>query len=154
MTPTYSLLDVMFASHVEPMPFAQRDYQLLAMYNGLAAVECGANPTKDDWRVLVDAVNMTETLVEKFKVAHDSDDLLLDAVMALAAAGKRAHRGLPIRLDARGIQAVRAVLTDYRALLEVLPHRTMIKCHRATEKRIREIQRGKPAPHDVEVTSL
>jgi hypothetical protein len=44
-----------------------------------------------------------------------------------------------MRLDGPGLQAVRAVLEDYQAALECLPARTMVRCHRATEKRIREI---------------
>lgn len=42
-------------------------------------------------------------------------------------------------VDGPGITAVRAVLEDYQAALETLPHRTMVRCHRATEKRIREV---------------
>ncbi|MBP3980829.1 DNA cytosine methyltransferase [Acidovorax sp. JG5] len=35
--------------------------------------------------------------------------------------------------------AVHAVLDDYQTALEALPARTMVRCHRMTEKRIREI---------------
>jgi hypothetical protein len=46
------------------------------------------------------------------------------------------------------------VLEDYAALLDVLPARTMIHCHRLTEKRIHEMLDGKRKPHDVEITSM
>lgn len=151
--PTYSLFDAMFASPTEPMPFPMRDYQLLAMYNGLDKLTNDDSPTKDDWRVICDAVNMTETLIET-GVAEDTDGLLHDATEAMAQAGKRAHVGCPLRLDGPGLIAVRAILTDYRAMLEVLSHRTMVACHRATEKRIREIQAGRKRDNDVEVVNL
>ena len=55
---------------------------------------------------------------------------------------------------AHAIQAVRAVLRDYAELIEVLPARTMVRCHRLTEKRILNILQGKLRPHDVEITRL
>lgn len=62
--------------------------------------------------------------------------------------------GGPIRLDGAGIQAVRAVLSDYADVLEALPARTMVRCHRLTEKRIHDILQGRLRPHDVEITRL
>jgi hypothetical protein len=72
----------------------------------------------------------------------------------MAMAGKRNMAGGAIRLDGAGIQAVRAVLEDYAALLDMLPARTMIRCHRLTEKRIHELLDGKRKPHDVEITAV
>lgn len=80
------------------------------------------------------------------------DSTLADAVRALAVAGQRHKReGKPIRLDGPGIQAVRAVLASYAELLEVLPARTMYRCHRLTEQRIHAILDGRKQPHDVEI---
>jgi hypothetical protein len=62
--------------------------------------------------------------------------------------------GSVIRLDGAGIQAVRAILEDYAALLDVLPARVMIRCHRLTEKRLHDLMEGKRKPHDVEITSI
>lgn len=73
---------------------------------------------------------------------------------ALAMAGKRHLAGGQIRLDGRGIQVVRAVLEDYAAVLSTLPERTMVQCHRDTEKRLRAILAGKRRPHDVEVMAI
>jgi hypothetical protein len=36
----------------------------------------------------------------------------------------------------------------------MLPARTMIRCHRLTEKRIHELLDGKRKPHDVEITAI
>ena len=150
----YTILDEMMASPTEPLPAEYRRHQLTRMYDGLAAMETGASPTTDDWRVVSDAVNLMETLIETMKVCEDESGLLLDAITALAMAGRRNLTGAAIRLDGVGIQAVRAILEDYAALIDVLPARTMIRCHRLTETRLHELMAGKRKPHDVEVTAL
>jgi len=150
---TYTLLDVMTASPTEPTPRDKVLYQLTRMYAGLRAIELDKAPSTDDWRVCSDAVNLMETLVDRGYV-RDSSGLLHDAVMALATAGRRHRAGGAIRLDGAGIQAVRAVLEDYSSALEQLSHRTMVMCHRETERRISEIHAGHSRPHDVEVMSL
>lgn len=149
----YTLLDEISASTTEPLPEHKRRFQLTRMHAGLAAIERAQQPALDDWRVCADAVNLMETLVAMGELA-DASGLLPDAVRALAAAGGRHHAGHAIRLDAPGIQAIRAVLEDYAAALEALPARTVIRAHRATEKRIRDILADKRRAHDVEVMDL
>lgn len=151
--PTYSAVDMLNASDAEPMPLASRVHQLSRMYLGLRAIETADAPDIDDWRVCSDAVNLMETLIAA-NLAQDSSGLLADAVAALANAGRRHRAGGQIRLDGAGIVAVRAVLEDYATVLAQLPHRTMIGCHRATEKRIRAILSGHRQPHDIEVMDL
>jgi len=152
-TQTYTLLDALQASPTAPMPEAKRLHQLTIMWLGLAALEQGKDPSRQDWRVCSDAVNLLETLVLQGQ-AQDASGLLMDAIAALAMAGKRHLRGGPLRLDGPGIAAVRAVLEDYSALLDVLPERAVIACHRATERRLREIYAGKAQKHDVEIIGL
>lgn len=150
----YTILDEMMASPTEPLPMEYRRYQLTRMYEGLAAMEKAPSPTTDDWRVVSDAVNLMETLIETMQVCEDSSGLLMDAITAMAHAGRRNTAGGAIRLNGAGIQAVRAVLEDYAALLDVLPARVMIRCHRLTEKRLHEMLGGKRKPHDVEITAI
>jgi hypothetical protein len=150
----YTLFDEMAASPTDLLPQDWRTYQLTRMYEGLAAMEKAPTPTTDDWRVVSDAVNLMETLIVDMKVCEDTSGLLMDAITAMAMAGKRNMAGGAIRLDGAGIQAVRAVLEDYAALLDMLPARTMIRCHRLTEKRIHELLDGKRKPHDVEITAV
>ena len=159
----YSLLDVMMASPTQPLPEELRRHQLTRMHGGLEAMEKAPAPTTDDWRVVSDAVNIMETLVNNGPWLDcdgdpveitDASGLLQDAVTAMAMAGKRHKDGGNIRLDGAGIQAVRGVLADYSDLLEALPARTMIKAHRDTERRIHEILAGKKQPHDVTVMKL
>ena len=151
------------ASPSEPIPAEDRRHQLTRMYNGLAAMETAPAPTTNDWRVVSDTVNLMETLTvtnngwwigcdgEPVQV-KDASGLLMDAVTALAMAGRRNLAGGAIRLDGAGINAVRAILEDYADLLDVLPARVMIRCHRLTEKRLHELMAGKRKPHDVEVS--
>ncbi len=151
---TYTYLHELMASATEPMPKAYRISQLTRMWSGLASIETSPKPTANDWRVVSDAVNLLETLIE-MGVAEDSTGLLHDATRALAIAGARhLETGAPIRLDGAGIQAVRAVLESYAEILEQIPHRTAIAAHRRTEKRIQEIYEGKRRPHDVEVMAI
>jgi hypothetical protein len=150
----YSMLDEMMASPTEPLAQEKRQYQLLRMYEGLRALEIAPEPSTEDWRVVSDAVNLMETLILEMKICEDTSGLLMDAITAMAKAGQRNLAGGAIRLDGPGIQAVRAVLRDYAELVEVLPARTMVRCHRLTEKRILNILQGKLRPHDVEITRL
>jgi hypothetical protein len=150
---TYSLWDELNASPFEPTPARIRTHQLSVMWQGLASIETQPEPSTNDWRVCSDAANLMETLIT-MGVVEDTSGLLMDAITALAMAGRRAQAGKPIRLDGAGIQAVRAVLEDYASVLEVVPQRTMIQAHRKTERRIREILAGKRQPHDIEVLRL
>ena len=159
----YNLMDVLMASPTQPLQDNLRRHQLTRMLGGLAAIKEGEKPTTDDWRVVSDAVNIMETLVNNGPwldcdgdpvEINDASGQLQDAVTALAMAGKRHRAGGNIRLDGEGIFACAAVLHVYRDLLEVLPARTMIKAHRETERRIHEILTGKKKPHDVEVMDL
>lgn len=159
----YSLFDILLASPSKPLDEPLQRHQLTRMLGGLAAIKEGANPTTDDWRVVSDAVNIMETLVNNGPWLDcegdpveitDASGLLQDAVAAMAMAGKRHQAGGNIRLDGAGIHACTSVLHDYRDLLAALPARTMINAHRDTERRIHEILAGKKQPHDVEVLSL
>lgn len=161
----YNHWNELFASATEPLDEASRTHQLSRMWGGLHALEKAAQPTTDDWRVCSDAVNLLETLVTHNQghwldcdgdVVHvrDESGLLMDAITALAEAGKRHREGKALRLSAAGIVAVRAVLEDYAACIAALPERSMIKAHRLTEQRIHEILQGRKNPKDVEVVEL
>lgn len=151
---TYTLVDEMMASPKSPLPECSRLHQLTVMWQGLASMETGDAPTNNDWRVVSDAVNLMETLVKEMAICEDATGLLPDAVTALALAGRRKWAGGALRLDGPGIQAVRAVLENYADLLEVLPHRVVVRCHRITERRMLKIMHGVRQPHDVEVIAL
>jgi len=132
------------------------------MYQGLRSMEVADKPSINDWEVVSDAVNMLEMLTstnggwwldcdgDKVQI-KDTSGLLPDAVLAMANAGRRYMEHGVLRLDAQGIATIRAVLEDYAALIQVMPARVMIHCHRRVEKRMQEIMRGQTKPHDVVV---
>lgn len=152
---TYTLVDEITASPTHPLPEASRTHQLTMMWQGLRNLETAPTPSNNDWRVVSDAVNLMETFIRELRICEDTGGLLDDAVLALAMAGKRkVDEGKAIRLDGPGIQATRAILEDYAALLDVLPHRMVVRCHRMTERRIRKVLHGIKQPHDVEVMDL
>ena len=130
----YSLIAELFASPTDPMPKASRNHTLMRVYSGLRSLERDADPSVDDWKAINEAAFLMETLVT-MGICADSG-LLSEATIALTLAGCRKIEGKPLRLDAHGIQAVRGLLEDYKTVLEALPHRTMVQCHRATEKRL------------------
>jgi hypothetical protein len=148
----YSLMDELMASATEPMPKTKQRYQLTRMYEGLRAMETAPEPTVDDWRVVSDAVNLMETLIYEMKICEDTNGLLKDAMKALEGAGNRSINGKGIRLDANGITAVRSILEDYASIIDTLPHRTMVNCHRLTEKRLWAIIEGRRKPHDIHIS--
>lgn len=159
----YSKMHELMASPTQPMPAHTRAQQLKRMADALHEMTTAPQPGTWTWRVLSDAVNLLETLVlcgeapikdtatGKTIASHwrgcdgnpvevaDTTGLLADAIAAMAKAGERSFDGHPLRLDGPGLQAVRAVLEDYQAALEFLPARTMVRCHRQTEQRLRKI---------------
>ena len=142
--PTYSQWDILLADPVNPMSPEKRRHQLTRMHIGLSALEHDAAPTADDWRLMSDCVNLTETLVN---MGHLQDDtgLLRDAIKGLAVSGARhVDEGLPLRLDGRGLNALRTVLASYTEAIETLPERVMVQAHARTERRIADmLLRGK-----------
>ena len=153
-TPRYSWIECQLASPTEPMPPEKRRHQLSRMWGGLAAIESGDNPNRDDWRLCSDAVNLLDTLIDAGH-AEDAQGLLPDAVEALAEAALRHRPGqVPIWLDATGVQLVRAVLEDYAELLAVISHRTMLETQNATDRRIWDIQQGRMLARDVMVVAI
>ncbi len=158
----YSKMHELLASPSEPMAAATRRHQLTRMADALHEMMHAPAPSLNAWRVISDAVNLLETLVlhgeapiknasGQTTASHwrgcdgspieiaDTSGLLDDAVAAMVTAGNRHHQGKPLRLDGPGLDAVRAALEDYQTALDTLPARTMVRCHRATEKRICQI---------------
>lgn len=150
---TYSLVACLMASPDTPMPEFMRVHRLTRVRGGLLAIMKGNEPKADDWRVIVDAVNLMDTLVLQGKI-EDADGTLTAATNALDDAARRALHGKGIRLDATGIAVLRGVLDDYELVLGSLSHREMMACHRATETRMWEILDNVKCPDGVSVTCI
>lgn len=171
---TYTMLDELMASTTQPLDETRQQYQTARMRQALQNIETAPAPTATDWRLCSDAVNLMETLLTQGDVLQggeplpgwwrdcdrdpvqvtDQNDLLRDAIAALAHAGRRKFTHGTIRLDGKGLVAVRGLIEDYAGLISVLPARTTIRAHRLTERRVHDILRGKSQPHDIEIINL
>jgi hypothetical protein len=145
---TYTIMDELMASPSEPLAIHKRMYQLELMWKSLENIEKGENPTRLDWQMVSDAVNMVEALRD-LGVVQDPEGAIDDAVKALGKAGMRSLDGHHIRLDGRDIILMRGLLEDYCEAINELPARTMIRAHRYAEERIQGILRGKKRSNDV-----
>ena len=139
---TYSMMHVLMASPTDPLPEHKRQYQLTRMFDALRNLETAEQPTTVDWERVNDAVMIMEALRD-MNLVEDSQGLLEDAMEALGKAGDRSLNGKTLRLDGRGIQALRGLLEDYAEVVEVLPARTMLAAHRKAEGRILKLMRRK-----------
>jgi hypothetical protein len=90
----------------------------------LQSIRVGAEPKLNDWIALVAMVNIMDALNQQGHILDDSN-LIKDAVIALKDASTRASQGKNIRLDAKGLQAVAALMLDYTTCCEQLPERTI-----------------------------
>jgi hypothetical protein len=171
---TYTRLHELMASATQPLDEAKQQYQTGRMRDALHSIETAPTPTATEWRLCSDAVNLMETLLTESDVlingqpmpgwwlgcdgqpvqVEDPDGMLPDAVAAMALAGKRYFTHGVIRLDGRGLTAIRGLIDDYASLIAALPARTTIRAHRLTEQRVRDILTGKKRPHDIEIINL
>ena len=73
----------------------------------------------------------------------------------MATAGARhVDEGKRLGLGGADITTLRAVLHNYAELLGALPHRTAIRAHRLTERRVHDILQGRGRAHDVTVVGV
>jgi uncharacterized protein YyaL (SSP411 family) len=148
---TYSMLDVMMSSPERPMKNERRIHQLTRMWEGLAALEKHPEPTKEDWIVVTDGVNMMATLV-KMGFAKDEDQIIKNCVEVMRKARDSYKEGKPMRLTGEGIQLIRGLLEDYADIIEQIDERTMVHCHRKTEMRVQDKMRGRATPEEARLT--
>lgn len=161
----YTMMDELMAAPHQPLPEAKRVSHMRNINKALNALISAESPTTDDWRVVSDVVNMIETLTTHAgghwpdcdgDLVHMQDEtgLLMQAITAMAMAGKRHMEGGKIRLDGPGISALRAIVESYEDIITLVPERTMIKCHRLTERRMQDILNGRKKAHDIELVAL
>lgn len=137
----YTLWDELMADAVKPLPLAHRLYTIGGMQQALDSIKRDPQPSVLDWRVLSDMVNLMNTLVDMGELL-DARDLLDDAHRAMSIAAAHHKAGRALRFDGPGVQAMDALFADYTTVVNELPARVLIRCHRATEKRMRAIHKG------------
>lgn len=161
----YTMMDELMAAPTQPLPEAKRVPHIANITKALDSIISAETPSLDDWRILSDVVNMIETLTTHAgghwpdcdgDLVHMQDEtgLLMQAITAMAMAGKRHMDGGKLRLDGPGIAALRAIIESYEDVITQVPERTMVKCHRLTERRLQDIFNGRKQAHDIELVSV
>lgn len=132
--PTYSAFLLAASSTTEPLEESHRRHMLTLMWDGFAMMTTGDAPEERHWTVVSDCVNMMETII-RLGWAEDSG-LLDEAIAALKGAVRRFKEGKGLRLDAAGIKAIKAILTDFEEVLASASARNMRYAHNVTERSI------------------
>lgn len=133
----YTHAEELSASEVRPLH--QRKLALIAAACTAAvqAVATGA-ATEGHWRVLADAANLTETLLDMGEF-DDPDHLFRDGVAAVVTLSRLHGDGAPMCLRPEQLEHLQDFCDAYVQMLQQTPARTYIRAHRATERRVREL---------------
>jgi hypothetical protein len=147
---TYSLLDEMMASATEPLPAAQREERIKDARFHLEELATGTAPTRLNWKTIAMIGNIFNVMTE-LKMVDDPDNLTTQVQHTLKAVAERAVAGQALRLGRDEMPVVASLINAYEEVLEVLPHRDLIRALRETEKRVRVWRPGdfnaNPAKH-------
>ena len=143
----YSAMDELLASPTEPMPVATQNHYFELILSALEGLS--SELTSRQWNALSEMVNIMQTMCMR-GLCEDANGLVEDAVEALANAGRCHLAGDAIQLSATEQSSVRAIAADFIEVTQVIPHREMVRCHRATQIRIDTFRNNR----DVEVIDL
>ena len=149
---TYSVMDAMLASPDRPMKKENKTFQMMVIKTSLYSIERAEKPSVEDWKIISQAINMMEMLVE-MGFANDEEGLINDAVEAMSTAAQRYKDKSVMRFTGKEMKIIRGIIDDYQTMVENLDERTMIYCHRKTEMRLQDILNGKKRPTDVRITA-
>ncbi|WP_280191170.1 hypothetical protein [Delftia sp. PS-11] len=135
----FSLAQELSASECQPLHRRKREPLAAAVQAAVHAIGYGA-PTLQHWRDLADAANLTETLLS-MGVFNDPDapGLHQDALACVATLGRQHGHGQDMRLNAVQLAHLVEFGEAYAQVLDLIPARTYIRAHRATERRLREL---------------
>jgi hypothetical protein len=135
----YSLAQELSASERQPLHQRKREPLAAAVLAAVHAVGY-AVPTVQHWRDLADAANLSETLLGMGVFTEpEAESLFADAVVAVVDLGRKHGHGQEMRLNAVQLGHLVEFGEAYGQVLEVIPARTFIRAHRATERRLREL---------------
>lgn len=137
----FTAMDELLASATQPVPARRLGDHLTKVNAALRSLMTDAEPAREAWRDLSDAVNILESLRELGYILDTSDEIT-KAKDAMGQAGARALEGGTLRLTGPGLQTLRTLLLDYEEIVTALSERQFVKACRATERRVRAILRG------------
>jgi len=149
---TYSVMDAMLASPDKPMKEEKKIFQMMMIRTALYSIERAEKPTIEDWKIISQAINMMEMLVE-MGFAKDEEGLIGDSVDAMYNMALRYKDKKVMRFSGSEMKIIRGIVDDYQTMVENLDERTMVHCHRKTEMRLQDILSGKIRDCDVKVSA-
>lgn len=144
----YTLMDELLADPNIPMrPDDFRD-RVDAARKAAAALSDPATATVPDWSVCCMVGNLMESMIVSGLVV-DPHGLLGDAFKALrdGAASFDAGRGF-ITMTTEQLDLVKYMIDDWVEVLTHAPARDVIRCYRATERRVKDLEAGRAKPCD------
>lgn len=139
---------------LSPAAKADRAELMLRFNSALDALARQENPGDVEWRLVADAINTVETLVNPMgRLLHDEVMPSVDrAVKGMAEAARRFREGKALRLSADGLEAVRDVIAVYEQCLDGLTGAEMDEARQRTQDRVNELVRQRS--HGPEVVAL
>jgi hypothetical protein len=136
----FTLLDELRASPDHPMPERDAARRVAEVRKNLDALAHGTQPDKVNWRLVALAGNILEVMRE-LDMINDPDDLLADSFGVLRSVAEYAtQHGVPPRLVGAEIAIVDGMVQAFADALAGLPHRTVIRAMRETDKRMRVLR--------------
>ena len=138
----YSFMHELLASPTEPMPVSTQNAYFEMIIKALEEVD--SELSVQHWNALSEMVNIMQTLVLQ-GLCEDASGLVEDAVEALANAGRCHLDGAAMQLNPSEQSSVRAIAADFIEVTQVIPHREMVRCHRATQIRIDTFRKNRDA---------
>jgi Mor family transcriptional regulator len=138
---TYSHYDELFSDPVRPLPVNKMTLYQTIIYQALDAIEsCVA--TDSHWQTLSDVINMLTTFKDEGLI--EDDGVIENAKMLIYKTYKDSKL-----FSQDDMKNINSIVNNYINLISDMSERTMIKCHRATEKRIHSILNGKTTINDL-----
>lgn len=136
---------------LSPAPAEKRERVMARFRSSLETIARGSHPGAVEWRDLADACNLVEALTLHMGRLVP-DEVLPSVAAAVQSMKEAAHRysdGGALRLDARGLEALRDVLAIYEQCLEGLTEREIEQARAETERRILAIRRSKKPSSEI-----
>lgn len=133
----YTLAEELAASEKRPLHQRKLGPITAACAAAVQAVAAGT-ATEQHWRVLADAANLVETLLD-MREFEDPELLFRDGVAAVVTLARQHGNDEPMRLRPEQLEHLQDFGDAYAQMLQLTPARTYIRAHRATERRLREL---------------
>lgn len=136
---------------LRPAQPAQRLAVMTRFYTALDMLAHAADPGREEWRDLSDAINTVETLALHMGRLDPAATMptVNSAITAMVAASVRFNAGLRMGFSGAGLTALRRVVEVYDECASRLTEHEMATAQAITQRRVHAILAGKARTHDV-----